>query len=99
MATEEQRRELISELDNEWNTLKHGNPIPGLYPQNGTETVKVRGTSWIEEDHTVTQYELVVTDAGKVVGRYRVLAEEVLADYSSGYSPSEDDDPTNGHGP
>jgi hypothetical protein len=90
MATDEQRREVISELDNQWHTLKHGNPVPGLYPQNGTETVKVRGDSRIEDDHTVTQYEIVVTDGGEVVGRYRVLAEEQLADYNSGYDEHED---------
>lgn len=45
---EEQRREVIRELDNEWHTLKHGNPVPGLYPQTGTELVKVRGSSRIE---------------------------------------------------
>lgn len=85
MGTEEQHREVLSELDNEWHTLRHGNPVPGLYPQTGTETVKVRGSSRVEDDHTITTYEIIVTDAGTVIGRYRVLAEEQLADYRSGY--------------
>jgi hypothetical protein len=94
MDSESGRREILSELDNEWHTLTHGNPIPGLYPQTGTETVKVRGSSRIEGDQTITTYEVVVTDAGRVVGRYRVLAEETLADYTPGYreDTEEDDD-------
>lgn len=88
---EEQRREVISELDNEWHTLKHGNPVPGLYPQTGTELVKVRGSSRIEDDESVTTYEIVVSDGGTVVGRYRVIAEEQLADYDAGYRPEEED--------
>jgi hypothetical protein len=87
---EEQRREVISELDNEWHTLKHGNPVPGLYPQTGTEVVKVRGSSRIEDDQSITTYEIVVSDQGEVVGRYRVVAEEQLADYDSGYKAHEE---------
>lgn len=87
---EEQRREVISELDNEWHTLKHGNPVPGLYPQTGTELVKVRGSSRIEEDQSITTYEIVVSDGGNVVGRYRVIAEEQLADYEAGYRKEEE---------
>ncbi len=60
--------------------------------QNGTETVKVRGESRVEGDRTLTQYEIVMTDGGVVVGRYRVLAEEVLADYRSGYTDGGEDD-------
>lgn len=87
---EEQRREVISELDNEWHTLKHGNPVPGLYPQTGTELVKVRGSSRIEAEQSITTYEIVVSDGGTVVGRYRVIAEEQLADYDAGYKTEED---------
>lgn len=83
---DESRRELISELDNEWHTLRHGNPVPGLYPQTGTEVVKVRGSSRLEERRTVTTYEVIVSDGGEIVGRYRVLAEEQLADYAPGYA-------------
>ncbi|MFP4151536.1 MAG: hypothetical protein ACLFR8_13130 [Alkalispirochaeta sp.] len=92
MDADEQRREVISELDNEWHTLKHGNPVPGLYPQNGTETVRVRGSSRLEEDRTITTYEIVVTDGGTVIGRYRVIAEERAADYRSGYDGDESDE-------
>ena len=91
MDREEERRELLSELDNEWHTLKHGNPVPGLYPQNGTETVKVRGSSRIENERTITTYEIVITDSGEVVGRYRVIAEEKIADYGVGYGTDETD--------
>lgn len=87
---EEQRREVISELDNEWHTLKHGNPVPGLYPQTGTELVKVRGSSRIEAEQSITTYEIVVSDGGTVVGRYRVIAEEQLADYDAGYKTDEE---------
>lgn len=83
------RQEIISELDNEWHTLKHGNPVPGLYPQTGTEVVKVRGSSRIESDKTITSYEIVVTDQGYVMGHYRVLAVEALADYRSGYTDTD----------
>lgn len=89
MDQDAQRREVISELDNEWHTLKHGNPVPGLYPQDGTEIVKVRGSSRVEADKTITQYEIVVSDSGSVVGRYRVIAEEQIADYRSGYTDDE----------
>lgn len=88
---EDARRELISELDNEWHTLKHGNPVPGLYPQTGTEVVKVRGSSRVETDKTLTTYEIIVSDEGAVIGRYRVIAEETLADYRTGYSDTEAD--------
>ncbi len=95
MDADAQRKEVISELDNEWHTLKHGNPVPGLYPQTGTELVKVRGTSRIEHDHTITTYEIVVSDSGHIVGRYRVVAEEIQADYATGYTEEDADDPTN----
>lgn len=91
MNREEDHKELLSELDNEWHTLKYGNPVPGLYPQTGTEVVKVRGSSRIEEDRTITSYEVIVTESGQVVGRYRVIAEEVLADYGVGYGSDESD--------
>lgn len=87
---EEQRREVISELDNEWHTLTHGNPVPGLYPQTGTELVKVRGSSRIEDDQSITTYEIVVSDGGTIVGRYRVIAEEQLVDYEAGYKTDEE---------
>ena len=87
---EEKRRELISELDNEWHTLKHGNPVPGLYPQTRTEVVKVRGSSRVDGETSITTYEIVVSDRGTVVGRYRVVAEETLADYRGGYSDDEE---------
>jgi len=87
---EEQRREVISELDNEWHTLTHGNPVPGLYPQTGTELVKVRGSSRIEDDQSITTYEIVVSDGGTIVGRYRVIAEEQLVDYEAGYTTDEE---------
>lgn len=86
---DESRRELISELDNEWHTLRHGNPVPGLYPQTGTEVVKVRGSSRIEGERSITTYEVIVTDGGEVIGRYRVLAEERLGDYGSGYAEAD----------
>ncbi|MCG8480168.1 MAG: hypothetical protein MI724_13810 [Spirochaetales bacterium] len=90
MDADAQRKEVIGELDNEWHTLKHGNPVPGLYPQTGTELVKVRGSSRIEGDHTITTYEIVVSDRGHIVGRYRVAAEEVQGDYTTGYADGED---------
>ena len=89
---EDSRREIISELDNEWHTLRHGNPVPGLYPQTGTETVKVRGSSRVEDTKTITTYEIVVTDDGVVVGHYRVIAEESFGDYRAGYADSETSD-------
>lgn len=93
---DEDRRELLSELDNEWHTLKHGNPVPGLYPQTGTETVKVRGSSRVENDRTITTYEVIVLDEGDVVGRYRVLAEERIGDFSVGYGSSDTHDAEDG---
>lgn len=91
MKREDEHRELLSELDNEWHTLKYGNPIPGLYPQTGTEVVKVRGSSHVDKDQTVTTYEVIVTEGGRVMGRYRVIAEEALADYGVGYNSDESD--------
>lgn len=91
MNRDEDHRELLSELDNEWHTLKHGNPVPGLYPQTGTEVVKVRGSSHLEDDRTVTTYEVIVSERGEVVGRYRVIAEEVLADYGVGYGADDEE--------
>lgn len=87
---DESRREVISDLDNEWHTLKHGNPVPGLYPQTGTEVVKVRGSSRVEGSSTITTYEIVVSDQGIVLGRYRVIAEEQLVDYRGGYTDARD---------
>jgi hypothetical protein len=89
---EEARREVMAELDNEWHTLRHGNPVPGLYPQTGIETVKVRGHSEVVGEKTITKYEIVVTDEGEVVGTYHVVAEEKLGDYSSGYPDGEEQD-------
>ncbi len=86
MGDEDSRREVLSDLDNEWHTLKHGNPVPGLYVQNGTETVKVRGSSSPTDSGTVTTYEIVVADQGVMVGRYRVIAEETAQDFSPGYT-------------
>ena len=80
-------RELLSELDNEWHTLKHGNPVPGLYPQTGVEVAKVRGSSRIEGEKAITRYEIVVTDEGAVVGRYWVVAEE-----STSYPAGDEDE-------
>ncbi len=74
--SDESKRELLTELDNEWHTLKHGNPIPGLYIQTGAETVRVRGNSEVYGNHVVTSYEIVVLDEGKVIGTYTVRAEE-----------------------
>lgn len=90
---DEARREVMAELDNEWHTLRHGNPVPGLYPQTGIETVKVRGHSQVVGDKTITKYEIVVTDEGEVVGTYHVVAEEKLGDFSSGYGGDAEDDP------
>ncbi len=87
--SDESHRELLNELDSEWHELKHGNPVPGLFPQTGTEIVKVRGNSRIEDNQTITSYEIIVTDGGIIVGRYRVLAEEKLADYHHGYDGDE----------
>lgn len=81
---EQASRELLAELDNEWHTLRYGNPIPSLYPQTGTEVVKVRGASRQEKEKTITTYEVIVTEAGTVVGRYRVIAEEVLPEPGDG---------------
>ncbi len=72
-------KEIISSLSGEWHKLKHGNPIPGYYPQTGAETVLVRGTSEVHGGLVVTNYEVVVTDRGQVVGRYVVRAEESAA--------------------
>ena len=66
----------LPELDHRWKVLKKGNPIPGLYQPSGAELVKVRGTSNRLGNLIVTEYEIVVTDDGVVVGTYRVVAEE-----------------------
>ena len=89
-SDEQARQEIISELDNDWHTLKHGNPVPGLYLQTGTEMVKVRGSSREAGEKTITQYEIVVADAGKVMGHYRVVAEEIISDYRPGYTESDE---------
>lgn len=73
---DEKAKEVISNLNSEWHKLKHGNPIPSFYPQSGAETVMVRGSSEIIDGLVVTNYEIVVTDEGEVVGTYRVKAEE-----------------------
>lgn len=78
---DESSREVLASLDNEWHEIKGWNPVPGLFPQTGAETVKVRGSSEEHGETTVTRYEIVVVDEGKVVGRYRVVAEEKLGDY------------------
>ena len=69
-------REIISNLSSEWHKLKHGNPIPSFYSQTGAETVMVRGSSLVHGDLVITDYEIVVSDQGTVVGRYTVHAEE-----------------------
>lgn len=79
--SEEGRRELLTSLDNEWHEIKSWNPVPGLFPQTGAETVKVRGTSEEAGETTITRYEIVVIDDGHVVGHYKVVAEEKLGDY------------------
>jgi len=82
VSSEETDREILTSLDNEWHTLKCWNPVPGWFPQTGAETVRVRGVSM--EEHggtTITRYEVVVLDEGRVVGRYRVEAQEELAGY------------------
>lgn len=71
-------REIVSNLSSEWHKLRHGNPIPSFYPQSGAETVMIRGSSAVHGDLVVTDYEIVVSDAGEVVGRYTVHAEEEL---------------------
>ncbi len=69
-------REVISNLSSEWHKLKHGNPIPSFYAQTGAETVMVRGSSQVHGGLVVTDYEIVVSDQGEVVGHYTVHAEE-----------------------
>ncbi|HUX21678.1 MAG TPA: hypothetical protein VMW69_10605 [Spirochaetia bacterium] len=73
---DEKAKEVISNLNSEWHKLKHGNPIPSFYPQSGAETVMVRGASEIVGGLVVTNYEIVVTDEGEVVGTYTIRAEE-----------------------
>lgn len=90
-TSDDQRREVLAELDNEWHTLRLGNPVPGLYPQTGTEVAKVRGSSRFEDGRTHTTYEIVVTSAGHVVGRYHVVADEIAADYTPGYDDTEEE--------
>lgn len=72
-------KEVIANLDSGWHKLKHGNPIPSFYPQSGVENVMVRGSSEFVGELLVTNYEIVVTDDGKVVGTYTVRAEEDAA--------------------
>ncbi|MFP4643854.1 MAG: hypothetical protein ACLFM0_05830 [Spirochaetales bacterium] len=79
--SEEGRQELLTSLDNEWHEIRSWNPVPGLFPQSGAETVKVRGSSEQVGETTITRYEIVVLDDGQVVGHYKVVAEEKLADY------------------
>ena len=73
---EKNSRELLTELDNEWHTLKLGSPIPGLYIQNGAETVKVKGSSVVRGTSVLTEYTVVISDRGKVIGTYKVEASE-----------------------
>lgn len=73
---EDKAKEVISNLNSEWHRLKHGNPIPSFFPQSGAETVMVRGSSEIIDGLIITDYEIVVTDEGEVVGTYKVKAEE-----------------------
>ena len=80
--SEEGRQELLTSLDNEWHEIKSWNPVPGLFPQTGAETVKVRGTSEEVGDTTITRFEIVVLDDGEVVGHYKVVAEEKLGNYT-----------------
>ena len=89
MDQEDSRREVLAELDSEWHTLRHGNPVPGLYPQTGAETVRVRGESHVHGDQTYTRYEIIVTDRGHVVGRYTVVAEEDLSGLRDANRPSD----------
>jgi len=77
-------REIISNLSSEWHKLKHGNPIPSFYSQTGAEAVVVRGSSLVHGDLVVTDYEIVVSDQGEVVGRYTVHAEESVKHIKSG---------------
>lgn len=90
---EESKREVMAELDNEWHTLRYGNPVPGLYPQTGAEVVKVRGSSTEVGDQVITTYEIVVMDEGRVVGTYKVVAEEELPDFVKGYEQGEAEGP------
>ncbi len=83
--SDETTRELLAELDNEWHTLKHGNPVPGLYLQTGAETVRVRGHSEVIEEQIVTNYEILVLDEGKVIGKYTVRAEELADEVEESY--------------
>lgn len=73
---EEKAREVISQLDSGWHRLKHGNPIPSFYPQSGAEVVMVKGSSEIVGGLVITNYQIVVSDEGEVVGTYTVRAEE-----------------------
>ena len=82
--SDESKRELLTELDDEWHTLKHGNPVPGLYVQTGAEIVRVRGSSSGHGDTVYTNYEIVVSDFDGVVGTYRVRAEEAIAKVEEG---------------
>jgi hypothetical protein len=86
MCKDLKENEVLAELNNEWNTLKLGNPIPGLYVQTGTEVVRVRGSSQVVGEVILTKYEIIITDNGKVVGSYHVTAEESAEDVERGYS-------------
>jgi len=72
----EEAREILPQLDDQWKTLKMGNPIPGLYPQHGAEQVRIKGRSITEGDIVRTEYTIVVSDQGKIIGTYKVTAEE-----------------------
>jgi len=69
-------QELLPELDGKWKTLNFGSPIPGLYPQNGTEQVRIKGLTVKENDLIRTEYTIVISDQGNVIGTYHVVAEE-----------------------
>ncbi len=76
MSNQEKFREVLVDLDNQWSTLSMGSPIPGLYPQNGAETVRIKGNSDIVGDLIVTEYTIVILDEGNVVAKYQVRSEE-----------------------
>jgi len=68
--------EILPQLDDQWKTLKMGNPIPGLYPQHGAEVVRIKGSSITEGEIIRTEYTIVVSDQGKIIGTYKVIADE-----------------------
>ncbi|MBN2658348.1 MAG: hypothetical protein JXR86_14905 [Spirochaetales bacterium] len=73
-------------LDREWNILKLGNPVPGLYNQNGSEVVKVRGTSEQINEEYITDYEIVILDKGHVIATYKIHAVESVEATDKNYT-------------